>query len=184
MITYGDASTIDDLISILELQRQNLAAHLTDDQMAGQGFVTVHHQLEDLVRMSEWEKSIIARQDQKLVAYILAMTIHAREFITVLKPMFDLLDQLKFRGKRLAEHSYILVGQVCVHKDFRGSGVFTQSYDTFKIHFQHKYDFALTEIAARNSRSMRAHERVGFETIHTYTDPDGEVWNIVAWDWN
>lgn len=35
------------------------------------------------------------------------------------------------------------------------------------------------------TRSLRAHEQVGFEPIHRYQDGDGaDEWVIVAWDWS
>ena len=43
------------------------------------------------------------------------------------------------------------------------------------------YDFMVTEVAARNTRSLRAHERVGFETLRVYDDPEtGEGWHVVG----
>ena len=39
----------------------------------------------------------------------------------------------------------------------------------------------VTEIASRNQVSLRAHARMGFEGVSTYTD-SAEEWVIVAWD--
>ncbi|MGI8582907.1 MAG: hypothetical protein ACR2KX_11945 [Chitinophagaceae bacterium] len=36
-------------------------------------------------------------------------------------------------------------------------------------------------IKTKNYRSQKAHEKVGFITIHTYNDALDE-WNVVAWD--
>ena len=45
------------------------------------------------------------------------------------------------------------------------------------------YDFTVTEVAERNTRSLRAHERVGFQTLHTYPDAlAGEVWRVIVLD--
>ena len=44
-----------------------------------------------------------------------------------------------------------------------------------------EYDLCVTEIATRNQISVRAHEKMGFEPISTYSD-DREEWVIVAWD--
>jgi GNAT superfamily N-acetyltransferase len=97
--------------------------------------------------------------------------------------MFDTFDDLIYRGKPLADYSYIVVGQVCVDKAFRGKGILDQCYDTYKKTYYSKYDFAVTEIATRNIRSIRAHSRVGFTVIHNYISPVGEEWAIVVWDW-
>jgi RimJ/RimL family protein N-acetyltransferase len=47
---------------------------------------------------------------------------------------------------------------------------------------QHKYDFVITEIATHNTRSLRAHEKVGFRLLHNYTDATDE-WDVVLWNW-
>jgi len=40
------------------------------------------------------------------------------------------------------------------------------------------FDYIITEISTRNHRSIRAHEKVGFETIKEY-ESDGKEWKIV-----
>jgi len=70
-----------------------------------------------------------------------------------------------------------------VGKNFRGQGLFDRSYDAYKQFFQGNYEFAITEIATINLRSMKAHERIGFKTIYTYADSTNTDWNVVVWDW-
>jgi RimJ/RimL family protein N-acetyltransferase len=55
-------------------------------------------------------------------------------------------------------------------------------YQQHRQLLQHKYDFVITEIATRNTRSMRAHQRLGFTTIHIHRDALDE-WAVVIWDW-
>jgi hypothetical protein len=46
-----------------------------------------------------------------------------------------------------------------------------------------QFDFTVTEVAARNRRSLRAHARVGFQTLHVYPDATtGEEWDVIALD--
>ena len=45
-----------------------------------------------------------------------------------------------------------------------------------------RFDFVVTQIATRNKRSMRVHERIGFETILIHRDAADE-WAIVLWNW-
>ena len=183
MISYGPVVSQTDLLGILQLQRQNLAQHLTPEEILQQGFVTVEHNLEDLERMHLAEPSIIAKENNQVIAYVLAMTLQARDHIPILEPMFLMFEQIEYQGKSLLEFPFMMIGQVCVHKQFRGQGVFEKCYAAFEEYFQTRYAFAVTEIAVRNQRSMRAHSRIGFTTLHTYSSPDGEAWQIVAWDW-
>lgn len=183
MVRYGIVQSVDDLQGILALQKQNLAEHLPADEIQQQGFVTVHHTLADLERMHLLEPSVIAKEGEKVISYVLSMTLEARHHIPVLQPMFDMFHSISHDGHPLLSYPFIMVGQVCVDKAFRGKGVFENTYKAFRDQFRSRYPFSLTEIADRNSRSMRAHERIGFNTLHSYSSPDGEMWNIVVWDW-
>ena len=55
-------------------------------------------------------------------------------------------------------------------------------YEHHKKIYQHQFDLLVTEISANNPRSQKAHEKVGFKTIHNYRD-DIDEWNVVVWDW-
>jgi GNAT superfamily N-acetyltransferase len=171
------------LSQILQLQQQNLAAGLTAEQIASQGFVTVMHTLADLKKMNDIEAHVIAKDNDQVVAYLLAMTVRSRFDIPILMPMFDMFEEIAYGNKKIADYRYIVVGQVCVAEGYRGKGVFDACYAAYKDYFKNKYEFAITEIATRNQRSIKAHKRVGFETIHQYEAPDRETWEIVLWKW-
>ena len=55
-------------------------------------------------------------------------------------------------------------------------------YQKHKKLYSIKYNLIVTEISASNPRSQKAHENVGFKTIHTYRDKIDE-WKVVVWDW-
>jgi hypothetical protein len=183
MITYTTAKTDNELQQILALQKQNLAAGLSKEQIDSQGFVTVSHSFEDLKKMNDIEAHVIAKDNDRVIAYLLAMTAHSRYDIPVLMPMFEMFEQVEYENRKIADQRYIVVGQVCVAEDYRGQGIFDACYAAYRNCFKEKYDFAITEIALRNQRSINAHKRVGFESIHEYAAPDGEKWSIVVWDW-
>lgn len=183
MIVYTPAQTDKDLQGILALQRANLASNLSADEIAVQGFVTVVHSFEDLAKMNEAERHIIAKEDDKVIAYLLAMTPAAKDDVPLLRPMFGLFDDLLFYGKPVSAYPCIVIGQVCVDKSYRGRGVLDACYLTYRNAFQTKYAFAVTEIATRNTRSLAAHRRIGFQELHRYTATGGEEWSIVIWNW-
>ncbi len=183
MIIYTTAQSEQDLQSILRLQQANLPSQLKPDEMASQGFVTVTHSLADLQKLNEIEPHIIAKEDDKVIGYLLAMTAKSKDDIPVLKPMFQLFDSIQFHSKPVAAFNYIVVGQVCVDKDYRGQGVLDNCYTVYKEAFGQKYDFAITEIAMKNSRSLNSHKRIGFVNSCTYTAPDKVEWQVVIWDW-
>jgi hypothetical protein len=172
-----------DLQGILALQRRNLITNLSKEEILAQGFVTVRHSLNDLQKMNAIEQHVIATENNKVIAYLLAMTSASKNDIPVLVPFFETLENIQFEGQSLTAFNFIVVGQACVDKAYRGQGVFDKCYQFYRTNFQQKYEFVVTEIVAKNHRSQRAHERVGFKTIHEYIAPDNEVWNIVLMDW-
>lgn len=183
MMQYTVVTSQEELDGILRLQQANLADHLDADEIREQGFVTVSHSPQQLHRLHAIESSVIAKAEDRVVGYILAMTAASRDDIPVLVPMFELFDTLLHHDRPVNSYTYMLIGQVCVDKNYRGIGLFDHLYQTYINRFRHRYDFAITEIALNNRRSLRAHERVGFHTIHTYTSPDGVQWAIVVLDW-
>ena len=77
---------------------------------------------------------------------------------------------------------YILMGQVCVAKDYRGQGVFEGLYRKMQERMAPYFDLIVTEISERNARSLRAHEKVGFVEMTRFQAPDGERWVVVGLD--
>lgn len=72
-------------------------------------------------------------------------------------------------------------GQVCVDKDCRGQGLLRRLYHETRKRLPPEYQLCVTEIAARNVPSLKAHEKMGFEAVSTYHDGK-EHWIVVVWD--
>lgn len=178
MLLYDTARNDEDLSGILALQKRNLPQSLSPEERLQQGFVTVSHSLEQLRELNRIEPHVIARDDNTIAGYLLAMTPQSRDAIPILVPMFDTFDQIMFGDKAVSAYRYIVVGQVCIDAAYRGQGVLDRCYESYRDHYRGRYDFAITEIDARNGRSLNAHKRIGFKEIHRF----GE-WVVVLWDW-
>jgi L-amino acid N-acyltransferase YncA len=183
MITCTTSSTEKDLAGIIELQLQNLSQNLEADEIQSQGFVTVVHTMDDLKKMNSYEQNIILKDDEKIAGYLLAMTKNSKSDIPVLVPMFEKFDTIMYRNQFISQYNYIVVGQVCIGKNYRGMGLLDKCYAAYKEHFKKTCDFAITEIATANQRSINAHKRIGFTEIHRYIDATNTEWSIVIWDW-
>lgn len=183
MFTYQLSETEEDLRGIIQLQLENHKDHIDEKTKAEQGFVTVKHSYQDMKSLNDIEKHIIAKKDDKVVAYVLAMTKESRDLIPVLVPFFDTLDNLSFEEKKISEYKYMVVGQVCVGEVARGKGTFSKAYDEYRKTYSPQYEICITEIAVNNARSLRAHEKVGFVPIHQYSDEFGMDWVVVVWKW-
>jgi hypothetical protein len=182
MPTVCIANSQKDLEGILVLQCKNLAQNIAEEEKKEQGFVMVSHDLKDLQLFSKHAPQLILKKDEKVIGYLLAMSKTLRETVPMLKPMFEQIDQIRYQGKSLNDSNYLIVGQVCVGKEFRGLGLIDKMFAEYRKLFKEEYDYAITEIVTSNSRSVRAHLRIGFEIIHTFQD-DFQEWNIVLWDW-
>ncbi len=175
-------TTEEELQQILDLQQQNLRGVNNGMTEKEQGFVTVTHNMDILKQMHRLEPSVIVKDGEQLAGYALVMP---RECGTIVPELFSLyagLEKLSYKNRPLTDHHFYVMGQVCVATAYRGKGVFDRLYAKHRELFRDRYQFVITEIATRNTRSLRAHERVGFTRIHIYTDELDE-WAVVIWDW-
>jgi GNAT superfamily N-acetyltransferase len=183
-IEFTTLSTADEVREILELQARNLPSALTPRTMANEGFVTVRHDAFVLQRMSEAAPAILAKATGRVVGYALVMPRSFAADIPILRPLFELLDTLSWQGVSLRSNPrWFVMGQICIADEYRGLGIFDGLYRTMAETYGDRFDFTVTEVAARNTRSLRAHARVGFHTLHVYPDPTtGEDWHVIALD--
>lgn len=181
-IHFTTVKGADDIRQILTLQKANLPESISNEMAASQGFVTVQHDFDLLTKMNEAIPQVIAIDDRQVVGYALTMLPSFQKLIPVLKSMFAMFRRIEFGGRKIADYNYYVMGQICVAQGYRGQGIFDGLYLKHKTLFADKFDFCITEIATRNTRSLRAHKRVGFETIHTFQD-ETDLWEIVIWDW-
>ncbi|TNE48622.1 MAG: GNAT family N-acetyltransferase [Bacteroidetes bacterium] len=180
-IRFTTVQSLADVEKILQLQAANLPGQLDPDTLRSQGFVTVRHEPDVLRRMNEVYPSVIALDGDVLAGYCLVMLRDFARDVPVLIPFFERLEQLNWNGIPLSEQRWFAMGQVCVAAPYRGQGVFDGLYGKLEEVCRDNFDFVVTEVAARNTRSLRAHERVGFETILVYPDVGaGETWHVIA----
>jgi ribosomal protein S18 acetylase RimI-like enzyme len=171
MIRYQLSKNEEELEQILDLQRRNLPRNLSALEKKEQGFVTVEHSLIDLKKLSDIHPHCIAKFNNKVIGYALSMDVSCREDIEVLKPMFKKIDTFY-------KDAYIIMGQVCIDKDYRGKGVFKELYRFMKTHFSYQYNAIITEIDLKNTPSIKAHQKIGFTELTRYTSNNKE-WSIV-----
>ena len=163
----------EEIQRLLDLQKENLPINLDAQTIDSQGYVSFVYDPTIINRMRADEPQIIARSGNEVVGYALVATIGAMGTIPVAIPMLYMIEQLIFRGKPCKELKYYIVGQVCVKAGFRGQGMLEGIYAEHRAAFSGRYDCAITEIASDNKRSLAAHHRIGFETIHTFYDATG-----------
>ena len=183
MVHLSLSQSTSELEGILSLQRENLLTILSEEDKAAQGFVTIPHTLDQLEAMHSIAPHVLAKVNEQVVGYVLAMTLASRRVVPMMASLFENFDELEVAGKKVTAYQPMVVGQVCVGKTQRGTGVFDQLYAAYRAQYAATHDFAITSIALTNYRSMAAHQRVGFKVIHRFEDSI-QPWAIVFWDWN
>lgn len=176
-VSVGLVESDRDLEGILALQRASRAP--TQD-----GFVTVEHTLDILRAMHALAPSVVARDSRgAIVGYAIVMPKEARALLPILDPMFAMIERLPAAAVSARPNArWYVMGQIAVAPAHRGSGVFDALYAEHRARYRERFELVVTEVATRNTRSMRAHQRVGFRTVTTYRDATDE-WALIAWDW-
>ncbi len=177
-VDFGTAISEQDLREILALQRLNHASSISEAQASRDGFVTVMHSFKLLQQMNDAAPQIIAKDGDQVVGYALVMLKSFEDMIPVLKPLFQMLSTIEYHKRKITAHTFYVMGQICIAENYRGQGIFEELYRKHKELHQANYDLCVTSVSTRNTRSMRAHERVGFEIVNTFRDATDE-WNIL-----
>jgi hypothetical protein len=174
----------DDVRGILALQQKNLKKNLSPEQIQSQGFLTVEHKFSVLKAMNDAQPSVIVKDGDTVVAYCLAMFPQFRNDVPELIALFDTIDDIDYDGQTLKDFKYVVMGQVCVGEGYRGMGFFDGMYQKLREELSAKFELCVTDISTNNSRSLKAHARVGFIPVKDFHDAIlDEVWRVVVWNW-
>jgi len=176
-ILYKRASSLDELYQIRKLQLQNSPQCINAVEKLREGFVTVQHSVALLEQMNFACAHIVAKDNDTVIGYALVMLSSFRNEIIVLLPLFERIDKLFPKHQ-----SYIVMGQICIAKNYRKQGLFRGLYQFYKSELRQHYDFLITEVDDTNFRSLQAHQAIGFIIIDSYKE-NGIFWNIISWDW-
>ncbi len=171
---YKRTTTHKELKQIIALQQKNLAKNLSEEEQKEQGFVTVEHRLETLITMHKAIPHIIAVENNRVIGYALAMHKSFKNDVPILVPMFSKIDTVLS-----PDTNYVVMGQICIDKSFRGKGVFRGLYLKMKDALKNHYDSIITEVDIKNTRSINAHKRIGFKTLLEYTSAN-QQWALIA----
>lgn len=183
MVTFCLVSNDSELEAILRLQQENLGRFLSEEEAAREGFVTAEYSLEFLRSMNEETPAVIAKAGDDVVGYSLVASRAIVGKHQLLDDLFISADQSFFNGESLKESNYVLCGQLCVAKGYRGQGIAQAMYGLFKSSYREKFKYCITDVASANPRSLRAHIKSGFQVINSF-EYGGICWNLVLWAWN
>lgn len=181
-VVIARVATRRELEGVLALQAANLQRVLPAEEAAREGFVTAEYTLELLERMHAVEPSVIAKCGDEVVGYALVTDRALRGHHALLDDLFEVADRSTLDGRPLRERAYVLCGQLCVGRGFRGQALASRLYRRFRADLEHRYDCLVTDVARDNPRSLRAHLKAGFRVLTTLSY-GGAEWDLVVWDW-
>ncbi len=173
---------LGELTGIRDLQALNLRKNIDAETALSQGFLTAAYTLQYLQEMHDASPSIIAKDGDTVVGYALVATKEIRNGHDLIADLFNVIDTKYYKGKCLKEVNYVVVGQLCVAKDYRGQGLVKRMYDYYRDCYAGEYEYLITDVAQANPRSLNAHKKSGFIVIDTLVYA-GIGWDIVIWDW-
>lgn len=183
MVEITRVSSVSEIIGIRDLQALNLKQNITAEESIEQGFLTAAFTIEYLQQMNSASPAIIAKDGDKLVGYALVATKEIRKGHDLLEGLFDAIDECEYNGKLLREVNYVVVGQLCVAKEYRGQDLVQKLYGHFRDCLSNEFTYLVTDVAKANARSLKAHKKRGFQVINELMY-GGFGWDIVLWDWN
>jgi GNAT superfamily N-acetyltransferase len=174
----------DEIVAIKALQTANQRKNLDPAEAEAEGFVTAIYTLDFLREMNAACPSIIAKEGDVVVGYALvAQKSDLTKGHELLKGLIEAIDAVIYNGRPLSESNYVLVGQLCVAKGYRGMGLAGKMYAAYREALCTQYDYLITDVATDNPRSVRTHLKVGFQVVDKVAH-DGVEFQIIVWDWN
>ena len=168
---------------IKNLQNACQINNISEEEAKSEGFVTATYTIDFLTHMNQCTPSVVALDQNQVVGYALVCDKQSYGHHPLLDDLFNQVDSLKFNGIELKNTNYILVGQLCVAKSHRGTGLVQRMYHHFKEKYANTYSYLITDVDERNVRSIKAHQKTGFEIIHTIFYGESN-WHVILWDWN
>lgn len=188
-------STDDELVQIKRLQEANLLKNLDSGATPREGCLVAEYSLEFLRVLHAASPSTIAlNPDGKVVGYALVATRdvclasnQVGSAQNLLRTLVSAADAVCYGGATLGKIPYFVISQVCVAKEYRGTGLVPLLYGLLQDRpaLQAAYSAACVVVEAprANPRSRKAHQNWGFREILSVCH-EGEEYEALLWDTN
>jgi len=182
MLTAKLVSTDDEIQQIADLSKANLSTNISAETKAKEGFVSWVYTPAILKTLHAIAPSVIVMDGPNLAGYALTLTPECLRSYPAAIDTYNHAITLGHNGRPLKNQRFYLMGQICVAEPWRGKGLVATLYEGHRQFYSPQFDYLVTEISTANPRSLKAHQKVGFQIIDTHHDPAGH-WDVVAWNW-
>ncbi len=173
-VRYRPAQSETELLQILDLQHANQPGQLSEREMLEEGFVTLTHTLDMLREMHRACPQVVAMAGGQLAGYALCLHPRLKSLVPALSGMFD-----AYEAHRPEATDYRVMGQICIHRDYRRQGHFRGIYE--RLREQCAPLPLVTEVASANEHSLQAHLAIGFQIL-LQRQEDGVPWEVIVWE--
>jgi hypothetical protein len=178
-----EVAKLSDIDGILALQELYLVSNLSEEEKAS-GFVTTPFSISQLTQVIGQEGLFIAKDNNKIIAYIFAGGWDFFSQWPIFEYMTTLFPDLKFLDFDINTINSFQYGPICIDKAYRGKGLITPLFEFMRIHIVKRYPLALTFINKTNIPSTKAHTEKLKWTIIADFQFNNNNYFILAYDMN
>lgn len=174
---------LKDIKGVLALQELYLVSNLSEEEKK-YGFVTTPFSVEQLTYVINNEGLFIAKDNNKIIAYIFAESWQFFSQWPIFKHMISLFPELSFLDFEINPTTSFQYGPICIDKKYRGKGLINTLFEFMRIHLVKKYPLSLTFINKTNIPSLKAHtEKLKWTVISDFQFNNNNYF-ILAYDMN
>src|SRR3970040_2786553 len=178
-----EIAKLSDIDGILALQKLYLVSNLSEEEKAS-GFVTTPFSIPQLTEVIGQEGLFIAKDNNKIIAYIFAGGWDFFRQWPIFDYMTNLFPDLTFLTFDISTNNSFQSGPICIHKKYRGQGLITPLFEFMRSHIVKRYPLALTFINKTNIPSTKAHTKKLKWTIIGDFQFNNNNYFILAYDMN
>lgn len=171
-------ATLNDIEGVSILQAKYLLVNIPENERQN-GFVTTPFTLEQLTEIINLDGLFIAETNHQIVAYAFAASWQYFSQWPIFPYMVSRFPDLNFGPETLTINNSFQYGPICIHEDFRGSGLFQKLFETMRIAMNQHYPIGITFINKINKRSFEAHTRkLNMQVIDEFTFNNNQYYGL------
>lgn len=156
-----------DYVGMVALQEANLVGNLSNAERSD-GFLSAMFNASELAALNENLCVIVASDHDQVKGLLVASTTEFNSNVSLPSAMIARYPHAVFNGQPLSEWKSFIAGPVVIDKSARGTGAFAGMYQELLKQLPSEYDVAVTLVSLANGRSLRAHEKIGYQRIDSF----------------
>lgn len=169
---------LEDIPLVAALQEKYHVSTISDEDRPD-GFVTTLFTDEQFARLIEEEDGLaIAADGERIVAYAMAASWQYWSQWPLFQYMIADLPNTVYLGQRLSTENSYQYGPICIHRDYRGTKVLPNLFEFSLRQMAPRYPILITFINRVNTRSYKAHKKLGLEVIKTFEFNNNQYYEL------